>query len=175
MKSIRSRKNIPPDGEARQSQVVSMYGPGAIVDLPEAAVIISGLDAWNERGSEIIYEPRLLQLARQTTGVAGLELRSPPRKDDSPRNLSGHIQALRFPEWSIVQKQIPDREAFGIRCRARMLVHFNSVDGKNWKTYRDQDGSHKLVPVRFVMACPHGHLMFSLPSSPSLSASPLDW
>lgn len=154
-----SKQQLPPAlGEARRSQVLQLYGPGAMVDLPDMAVLIGGLDYWNKRGSEPIHEPRLQQLVRQATGVAQLELRTPPCKQDGLQNADGSIKALRFPEWSLVQKKIPDRVANGIVCRARRLVHYNDGCIQNWTRYRDDDGVFPLVPVRFVMACPHGHL-----------------
>jgi len=30
----------------RQSQIVSTYGPGALVDLPDYAVLVAGLEHW---------------------------------------------------------------------------------------------------------------------------------
>ena len=60
----RSRRNIRAIGEARQSQVLQLYGPGAMVDLPGYAVVIGGLDYWNTKGSVPVDEPRLLQLVR---------------------------------------------------------------------------------------------------------------
>ena len=82
----RSRRSIPPIGETRQSQVLQLYGPGAMADfpglsatLPGYAVVIGGLDYWNNKGSVPIDEPRLLQLVRAATGVAHVELRTPPR------------------------------------------------------------------------------------------------
>ena len=156
--SNRRRQMPPPLGEARPSQVLQLYGPGAMVDLPKHSVLIGGLDSWNTRGCEPIYEPRLQQLVRQTTGNPRIELRTPPKEVDRLKNISGSIKALRFPEWCVVQKKIPDRVAFGISCRARLLVHYLSAGSGDFKTYRDEDGNHSLVPIRFVMACPHGHL-----------------
>jgi len=153
------RQSPPPSpGEVRHSQVLQVYGPGSMVDLPDYAVLISGLDFWCEDGCDPVYEPRLCRLARQATGVARVDLRTPPKQVKPLRNTSGSIQALRFPEWSVVQKRTPDRQAFGISCRARLLVHYNDGCIKNWKKYQDEDGEHPLVPVRFVMGCPHGHL-----------------
>ncbi|MBW4530419.1 MAG: DUF1998 domain-containing protein [Aphanothece saxicola GSE-SYN-MK-01-06B] len=156
--STRRKPAPPPLGEARQSQVLQLYGPGAMVDLPDYSVLIGGLDYWNDRGCDEIHEPRLLRLARQATGAARVDLRTPPKEVDPIKKISGSIKALRFPEWSVVQKKIPDREALGIICRARLLVHFNDSCIKDWKKYKDDEGEHQLVPVRFVMACPHGHL-----------------
>jgi hypothetical protein len=155
-----SRRKQPPPalGEVRQSQVLQLYGPGAMVDLPDYPVLIGGLDFWNNRGCDAVHEPRLEKLVRQATGAARVVLRTPPKEVDALRKISGSIKALRFPEWSVVQKKIPDRQAFGITCRARLLVHYNDSCIKDWKVYKDEDGEHRLVPVRFVMACPHGHL-----------------
>lgn len=158
MPARRAKPQPPALGEARQSQVLQLFGPGAMVDLPDYAVLIGGLDFWNERGCDPIHEPRLEQLVRQATGAARVELRTPPKEVDPVRKISGSIKALRFPEWSVVQKKLPEREAFGILCRTRLLVHYNDSCIKDWKRYKDEDGEFPLVPVRFVMACPHGHL-----------------
>jgi hypothetical protein len=128
-----------------------------MVDLPDYSLLIGGLDFWNDRGCDQIHEPRLLQLVRQATGGARVDLRTPPKEVDPLKKVSGSIKALRFPEWSVAQK-VSERMAFGIPCRARPLVHFNDGCISDWRTYQDDEGKFPLVPVRFVMACPHGHL-----------------
>ena len=76
MPSASRRKQLPPSlGEARQSQVLQLYGPGAMVDLPDYAVLIGGLDFWNDRGCDPVHEPRLEKLVRQATGAARVVLR----------------------------------------------------------------------------------------------------
>ena len=46
--------------QLRASQVVTTFGPGAMVDLPDASVIIAGLDHWRDDNGHIplIEEPR---------------------------------------------------------------------------------------------------------------------
>ena len=34
-------------GELRRTQVITTYGPGAIVDLPDISVIMAATDYWN--------------------------------------------------------------------------------------------------------------------------------
>ncbi|MFN9694414.1 MAG: hypothetical protein ACK550_11585, partial [Synechococcaceae cyanobacterium] len=154
----RSRRSIPPIGEARQSQVLQLYGPGAMVDLPGYAVVIGGLDYWNTKGSLPIDEPRLLQLVRAATGVGHVELRTPPRAGETFTQPGGSIKALRFPQWSLAQK-VTERFIEGRPFRARPLVHYRDGCVDDWKTFKDDDGkTYPLVPIRFVMACPHGHL-----------------
>jgi hypothetical protein len=45
----------------RLSQVISTFGPGAMVDLPTRSVVIGGLEQWDMRGggSTTLSEPRL--------------------------------------------------------------------------------------------------------------------
>ena len=57
----------PPAGKIRQSQVVTTFGPGAMVDLLDKAVLIGGLDFWrygNAAASSVISEPRLVEARR---------------------------------------------------------------------------------------------------------------
>ena len=68
-------------GEVRQSQLITTYGPGAMVDLPDHSVVIGGLNLWNygkEHTAELIDEPRLIQNLRQTLQVPNFILQKPP-------------------------------------------------------------------------------------------------
>ena len=47
-----------PHGQIRQSQIVTTFGPGAMVDLPKQSVLVGGLDYWSKGGEEIV-ETRL--------------------------------------------------------------------------------------------------------------------
>jgi len=47
-----------PHGQIRQSQIVTTFGPGAMVDLPDHAAIIGGLEHWRSMGRQV-HEERL--------------------------------------------------------------------------------------------------------------------
>ena len=145
--------NIP---RIRQSQIVSTYGPGALVDLPDSAVLVAGLEHW-VGDARLVPEPRLLANLRRRLKVPFLELRSPPvpeREDE----LGAGIVAWQFPEWFVAQFEVTTR-AYG---RSRPLVHRKGlVKGR----YMGEDPAGKrrrkdwpVVPVRFVQACPDGHV-----------------
>jgi hypothetical protein len=53
-----------PFGQLRLSQVVTTFGPGALLDLPEQAVIVAGLEEWDTNGRRVIVEPRLSEKVR---------------------------------------------------------------------------------------------------------------
>ena len=49
------------DPKLRASQLVTTFGPGAMIDLPDASVIVAGLDHWRYDPGHLpaIEEPRL--------------------------------------------------------------------------------------------------------------------
>lgn len=75
-------------GRLRPSQLISTFGPGALVDLPDRSVIVAGLDFWH--GGRELYEPRLQSLL----GVD--EFRSPPERADN-----GSVPVIAFPRWQV--------------------------------------------------------------------------
>ena len=153
--SGRRKKGKKPEGEIRRSQMVGTYGPGALVDLLDHAVLVGGIDYWNyPAGSlESIHEPRLREkLVERLRGLdpdlrlsATEPFRLPPAADEQSTGPWNGIQALEFPTWFVCQD--PD-------CRG--LERRDSLELKKQR-YVHSCGE-KMVPVRFVAACVHGHL-----------------
>ena len=141
----------------RSSQVITTFGPGAMVDLPEASVIIGGLDTWKYDMSQlpVVEEPRLLDKLRRLLKVTNLTLRKPPPANERGHGMRPGITGWRFPEWFIVQHK---KQVFSPKggYRRRRLVHLTALDGDR---YRDSGGENStVVPVRFVRACKKGHV-----------------
>ncbi len=58
------------NGQIRRSQVITTYGPGALIDLPRHSAIVGGLDTWPRTGElEEIVEPRLTRKLEFMTGI----------------------------------------------------------------------------------------------------------
>lgn len=149
----------PPDGELRQSQVITTFGPGAMVDLPEHSVIVGGLDQWSfPRGERRrIDEPRLEARVREILQVPGLTLVAPPVDPDEPRSPHAGMRAFIFPAWFLAQVDLTWKdEASGKVYRTRPLVPWSQLVGGKWldRERRKVD----VVPVRFVQACVRGHI-----------------
>ena len=140
--------------ELRSSQVITTFGPGAMIDLPDVSVIVAGLDHWRYDKSRLplIQEPRLIAKLRELTGVTDLTLRQPPPEREQDIGPKSEVVAWRFPEWFIVQRTQVTKAGY----RRRRLVHLDHLDtGK----FRDVDRKkHPVVPVRFVRACVKGHI-----------------
>ena len=64
------RMNGKAHGQLRRSQVITTFGPGALIDLPNDSAIVGGLDTWGSESSlEPIDEPRLSAKLMAMTGV----------------------------------------------------------------------------------------------------------
>ena len=140
----------------RSGQVVTTFGPGALLDLPDGAVILGGLDGWQYDYNDIpiVSEPRLLaSLARQLPDNPPKALRLPPlAADDVTAKFSPTVTVWEFPEWFVVQKTttLPGGG------KRRRMVHKSQLEGRR---YRDEDGKKQsVVPIRFVQSCTKGHI-----------------
>ena len=142
-----------PHGQIRQSQLITTFGPGAMLDLPNYSVLIGGLDYWFPLGDEIA-EPRLAAKLCGLLDVPVLQLRLPPADPEDPTAPPTGINAWQFPEWFITQDvHLGETQSY---VRSRMLVHRTALTrGK----FIDQDRKRRsVVPVRFVRACRAGHI-----------------
>ena len=81
----------PKGGKLRPSQVITTFGPGAVVDLPDDSVMIAGIDDWPP--GQVISEHRL----ERALDVSGF--RAPAIK-----KFGGDIPCVRFPRTLICAK-----------------------------------------------------------------------
>ncbi|MBK6692738.1 MAG: DUF1998 domain-containing protein [Myxococcales bacterium] len=148
----------PPNGTVRQSQVVTTFGPGAMVDLLTDAVLMGGLDFWSydkAHGVPHIEEPRLrdsiVERFKQLNRDLSQEqpFRAPPVGNDREPSKFAGIGALEFPQWFVCQNA---------KCRA--LMRKGGLERKGTRYWHQCDRTHKqeCVPVRFVTACKRGHI-----------------
>ncbi len=153
---------MPAKRPIRRSQLISPWGVGQMINFPkDESLMVVGLDMWEEKFRTIteidefkIQEPRLAK----RLGVK--EFRLPPDFRDPGQgvtNPSLKIPFVRFPRWhyctscghmekvSIYDSQKPT-------CTG---VSFGSGRSCSDKTERQRQ---KLIPVRFIAICPHGHI-----------------
>ena len=151
--AAKRRGQVRPAGQIRQSQIVTTFGPGAMVDLPDHAVIIGGLEHWTGYKDRQIFEDRLAAKVKTLLHMDGVEFFAPPADRDDPTAEVTGITAWLFPEWFVAQYE--ERQG-GSNVRSRPLVHRLDL-GKGLRYERDKR-PHKTVPVRFVQACTRGHV-----------------
>jgi len=151
------------DDKVRLSQVVGVFGPGAMLDLPERSVLVQGLDHWEMFGTgtfKVIEEPRLARLLHQRLSDDGRlvadrppELRTPPIDAGDPKRKSPGIKATVFPRWfacDAIAGDPPNR---------RRLARFQDLEPPKRLQHLGDDGKRrKASPIRFVCGCENGHL-----------------
>ncbi len=152
------KKIARPEGQLRQSQLVTTFGPGAMVDLVDRAVVIGGLEHWGygKAGFVALDDPRLRRslVPRLKALDPDLDLaregyfRMPPEGDAADPFHGVGVRALEFPRWFV---------CLGCRRLARAADQFENKGGR----YRHECQRGKFsyaAPVRFVASCKRGHL-----------------
>ena len=152
-------------GGVRPSQVMYTYGVGALVDLPNMAVIVAGLDEWQTDSAEVIVEDRLLASLQAELGVQLTSMLSPPWLEETSGIFDDWtrvgIPVLPFPRWlrcprcGLLSANVGDdgRAIFNLVTdvarpdRAR-FIHTGCT----------RASGPTAVPARFVVACTDGHI-----------------
>ncbi|ATL31061.1 DUF1998 domain-containing protein [Streptomyces formicae] len=161
-------------GSVRPSHLMFTGGVGSLVDLPNFAVLVRGIDDWNYDavpGWADLKEPRLLRavnslLAAPNSPYQVTQLRPAPWLDGADRDPNGPaakvgVPVLPFPQW--------------LRCTA--CNELGALDSSNFRFENDKPrrpdkarffhagctakrkGKPPLaVAARFVLACQAGHL-----------------
>src|SRR5262245_58757241 len=109
------RGDVKPAGQIRQSQMVTTFGPGSMVDLPDHSVIIGGLDHWSGYEERVISEDRLAQKVKALLGWESVRFYAPPADKDDPSAPITGVTAWLFPEWFLASTT--ERREGGIRTR----------------------------------------------------------
>ena len=122
----------------RPSQIITTFGPGSIVDLPDDSVMLAGTDHWfdGQRKFERIGEPRL-QAALKVS-----EFRTPPV--GSFKDLD--VPDVRFPRWRVCPRcNLLSNRVSGRPANPELAPR---CPGCKVPTY----------PARIVVACVKGHI-----------------
>lgn len=151
--------------QIRMGQVVGLFGPGAMMDLPDRSVLVMGLDHWESFGPQAfqpIEEPRLAQLLerrlaggndKRISSEKPLSFRTPPIDPGNPRLPSPAIKAKVFPEWFACDSIAGDA------LNRRRIVRFSELEAPKRLDWKGDDGKRRRAsPLRFVCGCEKGHL-----------------
>lgn len=174
MNPKKKKSNESLGGHLRMSSAMLGAGPGALLDLPKDAVLVASLEHWGNplkpqadfgRFTEI-SDPRLqgyVQRALDADGNVRLFQVAPADEDELDTQKNG-LRAWSFPEW-FVTREATDPKRSGEHQRSRYLVPRQRLNAK--RRYEldavEAKGKRRLleaevVPVRFVRACPQGHI-----------------
>ena len=152
-------------GELRPSQLLHTYGAGAIIDLPRLSALVLGNDYWDIRRMKEIREERLLAAVRGRLGAQVERLCMPPMPESvsdkvSPfdRDYVVGVPVMAFNRWmrcpycrflGPLESGLFELKAEPYRPDRTRYVH---------STCKKHRASPAVLPVRFLVACEHGHL-----------------
>ncbi|HFK8542657.1 TPA: DrmB family protein [Proteus mirabilis] len=128
----------------RSSQLISPFGPGAIIDIGDESLILMDIKHWPKNLEEI-------KLDRLTREAGVWALKKPPVLENRWGKVNQHNSLLtyRFPVWMFCPKCRHLK-----RWSTESQVKLQGVPICN----SHQCNKKTLVPMRFVAACNHGHL-----------------
>ena len=147
------RKESRPVGDIRQSQLITTYGVGSIINFVKDTVIISGVDDWDTgKNSENIQERKIYNDNLQALTGAKYFL-EPKVSDNYGWVKTNDIPAYTFPEMlycPTCKKIVSAKEAANANPKKANKCFMTFHDGKSCPGY--------LIASRFVVACENGHL-----------------
>lgn len=133
-------------GSIRQSQAITTFGVGAMVDFVNQTAMISGLDKWNWSGDSRyqIHNQNLENLLRVDFFVTP-KWSVKERMWDEP---SADLPATVFPKWlynPVCKKLV--KASRNIYKKGKFVCYCETCKGRN-----------RFLPSRFVLVCPKGHI-----------------
>jgi hypothetical protein len=150
---------MPADRPIRRGQLISPFGIGAMVSFPrDESLMTAGLDAWTAHAKKRCPPDWLVREERLEARLGVSHLRLPPDHRDPGKNVeyaNEDVPFVRFPRWHYCHYcgGMEELSLFGARQRCKAFPwqkpQRNCVERKRkpW-----------LIPVRFVAACPKGHI-----------------
>lgn len=152
-------------GELRPSQVITTFGIGSLVDLPNLSVMVLGLESWPDAYATEIGEERLLLSAQKVLGGQVKRLMAAPRGPETIGAQTNWFDEARqigvpvapFPRWLVCSKcrllaplssGLFEPKVVAYRPDKASFLHNCTTQGR----------PPMAVPARFLVACPKGHL-----------------
>ena len=123
-------------GKLRRTQLITTFGSGAIVDMPEYSVIIAASNYWKD-ASPVLHESNLEKLLKVS------HFKQPYVSESSEEKYAPDIPAFRFP----IMHFCPD-------CGRLMPYWGFGSEASN----KCKKCNKNIVPSRFIAACINGHL-----------------
>lgn len=127
-------------GKLRRTQLITTFGNGAIVDMPDYSVIIAGARYWSDK-SPVLHEPNLEKLLKVS------RFKKPYVSLSQNDEMTPDVPAYRFPYYHFC----PDHDC------GRLMPYWGFGDVTD-RSCANGHPKRNIVPSRFIVACINGHL-----------------
>lgn len=171
----KTKKGEAVGGALRMSSAMLGAGPGALLDLTEVSVLVASLDHWGNplkpgaSAARFVEVPdaRLQEYVRRSLDAPApvrLFHVHPAETEPGAKPSESGLRAWEFPEWFVTRDAV-DPARSTAHVRSRFLVRREALNADRSLDVDDDSGKGKkrsrsvpVVPVRFVRACPRGHI-----------------
>ena len=139
-------------GDVRASQLVTTFGPGAVVDLSTLSIIVAGVDNWSNDPELIIHEPRLQRALKID------HFRTAKPATGSYFNRLGTIPSYIFPRYQVcpICKTISRVDEGFVKYDPK--TQELTCNAPNCKGLGKGKRRAVTIPAPFIVACPGGHI-----------------
>ena len=127
-------------GRLRKTQLVTTFGNGSIVDMPDYSVIIAGANYWKD-SSPVLHEPNLEKLLKVS------HFKEPYVSNSQDDEMTPDVPAFRFPYYHFC----PDPNC------GKLMPYWGFGDEAD-RGCANGHPKRSIVPSRFIAACINGHL-----------------
>lgn len=152
-------------GELRRSQIVTSFGPGAIVDFAApgghpVSGMVGGLEYWDgaaPSNAQGVAHGQVIQEIRLQSEYGRKGFRLPPVRPENVRHQHDVLPIVRFPTWL----QCPSCNNIlpaDVGAWDRDPNNYNSPARFCRRCKNNHDNPVAVVPVRFLVACKNGHV-----------------
>lgn len=142
-------------GELRRSQMLTVYGNGALVDFPRLSGIMAGLDAWKVTDGHLPPSAKIHE--RNLELLLGKSFFYQVSTPEGELGDTFSLPAYRFPSWyycptchRLDRYKIISESTSGNTSKFNRELACNKCSTSKKKV--------KLIPSRFVAACVNGHI-----------------
>jgi len=143
--------------ETRRAQSIVPFGVGAIVEFEDEALMAAGLEVWPTREAPKLYDQRLA--AR--LGVDHFLTPPPKPERDRVPGAMAPLPYVRFPQWHFCPRcrWLKRAEPFAFKPPQCSNSHPSPrLSGKPTCSDLSDRRRPRMLPLRFVVACRHGHI-----------------
>lgn len=142
-------------GETRRSQIVSTYGPGALVDYPRISGIMAGIDNWNIFDGSLPSDARFNEEILEK--MLGKEFFVQVSTDENIENPFA-VPVIRFPQYYYCPNCHKLDRYKQISTTTNKNSEYNKILYCSDAKCKKGDKLTRLIPSRFIAACPNGHI-----------------
>ena len=153
---------MPAKKPIRRSQLISPWGVGQMINFPkDESLMVLGLDMWEEKFRTISeLEEFKVTEERLAKRLGVRDFRLPPDFRDPGQgvtNPSLKIPFVRFPRWHYCTRCGHMEKVSIYDSKKPTCTGISFVSGRSCSEIPEKK-RQKLIPVRFIAICPHGHI-----------------